>query len=318
MKNISVIIPCYNCASFIVETLDSLKNQSYKEFEIICINDGSTDNTLEVLEEYKKQNDVEIVIVTQENGGVSRARNTGIENSCGEYILFLDSDDLYHPEFVEKLYNAMVEKNVDVAYCRLSRNYDEVFKEHKNISFNDNTQNEIMSNLLYRMAEFGFYCYMYKKEVLLHHNINFDVDTRHFEDREFNWKYLCHCYTAVLVDAPLYFYRVNESSVTRRRSIKWRTDGLDAVLRVEAYLKKQHCEFADHIKSYLFPRVVWSMAKNYSLCKEKSLFQRFIREYDVKSCMKRTAKDKNKLVSIASFLYLIHPMLFYYIVGLKK
>ncbi len=318
MKEISIIIPCYNCASLIVETLNSLSKQTFKCFEVICVNDGSTDNTLLVLEQYAANDDLDLRIITQENGGVSKARNRGIDEAMGKYILFLDSDDLYHPEFVEKMYDSIRKCNADVAYCRLSRSYDTVFQPLNRLSIYNHNQSEAMHNLLYRMAEIGFYCYIYRKSILSDHNLKFDEYTRHFEDREFNWKYLCHCNTAVFVDSPLYFYRVNPNSVTQKRKINWRTDGLDAVLRVEEYLRNENCDYSEQIKSYLFPRAVWSMAKNYSICKEKELFKRLTKEYNVKKCMWRTARDKNILVAFASWLYLVYPMLFYYVVGMKK
>ncbi len=318
LKKISVIIPCYNCEALIGETLECLLNQTYRDFEVICVNDGSTDGTRSVLEAWRDKDVLSMQIINKENGGVSSARNAGIEAAEGNYLLFLDSDDLYHPEYIERLVSAMEQSGADVSYCRLSRNRDIMDDQIENAHVISQTQAEAMYNLLYSMPEFGFYCYLYKKEVLERVNLTFDVHTRHFEDREFNWKYLCHCQTAVLVDAPLYYYRVNENSVTQNRKIQWRTDGLDAVKRIENYVEQQARAFLPELKSYLFPRVIWTMAKNYSLGGERALLKRLGQEYDVKTCMKRTAKDNNKLVALASRLYLIHPMLFYHIVRLKK
>lgn len=318
MTNVSVIIPCYNCELLVGETLKSLEKQTYRDFEVICVNDGSTDNTLAVLTGWKDAALLDMQIIDQKNGGVSSARNAGIKAAKGKYILFLDSDDLYHPVFIERLVAAMERQCVDVSYCLLSRAYDCVANQQRTIPEIVQTQDEAMHNLLYRMPEFGFYCYLYRRDVIERENLLFDINTRRFEDREFNWKYLCHCRTAVLVDAPLYYYRVNTQSVTQNRKASWRTDGLEAAKRIENYLEQKNCAFLLELKDYLFPRVMWAVAKNYSLAKEKTLFQRLVREYDVRSCMKRTAKDKSKLVALASWMYLVHPMLFYWVIGLKK
>lgn len=318
MKKISVIIPCYNCESFIHDTLNSLVKQTYQDFEVVCVNDGSTDGTLTVLGDWKKKEILAIRIVDQVNGGVSSARNAGIRAAEGNYILFLDADDSYHPEYIERLSAAIEESDADVAYCWLSRNLDILTRKLQAVSIVYQTQEEAMNNLLYSMSKVGFYCYLYRKEILVRENLEFDVFTKHFEDREFNWKYLCHCKSAALVDIPMYYYRVNESSVTQSRTIQWRTDGLEAVQRIEEYMKVLGCSFLPELKSYLFPRVIWSMAKNYSLCGERSLLMRLGKEYDVITCMKRTVKDSNKMVALASCLYLIHPLLFYYIIRLKK
>lgn len=317
---ISIIIPCYNCETLVRETLESLVLQTCKDFEVICINDGSEDGTAETLEMWKSKNLFPMQIIHQENGGVSCARNAGIAAAKGEYILFLDADDCYHKEFLERLHNALLESNADVSYCMLSRNENAV--KNAVIAENDwfavQKQPEFMRNLLYRMPEFGFYCYLYKTEVLRENGILFDVNTRHFEDREFNWKYLCHCRTAAYVNAPLYWYRVNINSVTQNKVITWKTEDLCAVERVEAYLQKHHCAFYPELKAYLFARVLWGKAMRYAAANRKDLFNKLRAEYNVKACMRRTAKDSNKLVALASRCYLVHPSLFYHIVRLKK
>ena len=92
LPNISVIIPCYNAAQYLEKCLDSLIRQSYKNIEVICIDDGSIDRSIEILNKYKNEDD-RIIIFRKENGGLSSARNAGMEIATGEYIYFLDSDD---------------------------------------------------------------------------------------------------------------------------------------------------------------------------------------------------------------------------------
>lgn len=318
LKEVSVIIPCYNCEALVTETLDSLAKQTFQDFEVVCVNDGSKDNTLSVLEAWKSQNAVQMQIVDKPNGGVSSARNAGIQAAEGKYLLFLDADDLFHPEYIQRLWDAMTQNDADIAYCWLNRSKQILSTQYQDIPVVKKTQQEAMHDLLYRMAEIGFYCYLYRKEWILRENLEFDVNTRHFEDREFNWKYLCHCQSAVLVDAPLYFYRVTANSATQSKTVQWRTDGLDAAQRIGEYLEEKGCDYHTEIKGYLFPRVIWTMAKNYALGNAKDAFKRLGKEYDVKTCMRRTAKDSNKLIALASRFYLIHPNLFYYILRLKK
>ena len=318
MKKVSVIIPCYNCQMLVVETLESLAAQTFRDFEVVCVNDGSTDNTLSVLEQYKGNCAFDMQIINKPNGGVSSARNAGIRAAQGEYLLFLDADDLYHPTYIQHLCDAVEESEADVAYCLLSRNNAVLAEDRQSVSVIRQTQKEAMRNLLYRMPEIGFYCYLYRKDWIITDKLVFDENTRHFEDREFNWKYLCHCKSAAFVDSPLYYYRVLETSVTNSKTVAWRTDGLDAVIRIEKYMEAMECDYISEVKSYLFPRVMWAMAKNYSLGGAKEAFDRLGREYDVRACMRRTAKDRDKLVALASWCYLIYPPLFYYVVRLKK
>ena len=299
--------------------MEELENQTRGDFEVVCINDGSKDETLHVLKRWQAKGTLDIQVVDKENGGVSAARNDGLKAARGKYILFLDADDAYHEEFVERLIDAVEQANADVAYCRLDRRYENVMSaDMKRADPVWQTQKEAMDNLLYRMGEFGFYCYAYRREALEQNGILFDGNTKFGEDREFNWKYLCHCKNAMFVDMPLYWYRLNEKSVTRAKASWRKTDLLYAVKRIEEYLMEHECAYSQEFNSYMYARAMWAVAKTFAVSDDKELFQRLRKEFDVKTCMKRTAKDSNKLVALTSLMYLLHPKLYFMIVRLKK
>ena len=108
----SVVIPMYNGEKFIANTLDSVKSQTFKDFEVIVVNDGSTDRSIAVVDAYKKKGDLPIVLISQKNSGLGSARNLGILHARGEYIALLDQDDIWYPE---KL-NAVAGATADVIY----------------------------------------------------------------------------------------------------------------------------------------------------------------------------------------------------------
>lgn len=114
MPKISVIVPCYNVAKWVGRCLDSLKNQTFQDLEVICIDDKSVDDTLAILKRYAKEDSRIKVIEQKENGGVARARNSGLDMASGEYIGFVDPDDYVEQDFYEKLYNKIVETKADV------------------------------------------------------------------------------------------------------------------------------------------------------------------------------------------------------------
>ena len=114
MAKVSIIVPVYNVEKYLRKCLDSLINQTLKDIEIICINDGSTDKSLEILEEYKNR-DSRIILLNQENSGQSIARNNGIKKATGEYIGFVDPDDWIDLDYYEKLYNAASTNDTDIA-----------------------------------------------------------------------------------------------------------------------------------------------------------------------------------------------------------
>ena len=315
---ISIIIPCYNCESMINETLSALEVQCGDETEIICINDGSKDATLNALLEYKSNSSLNMVVLDQENAGVSATRNRGIKEASGDYIIFLDADDILHKDYLSLILSAKEKSGADCVYCLLSREKS-VALEHDAVgtSYEIQDSRAAMDNLLYRMGEVGFYCYLYNRQVLIEKEINFEPSAKFGEDREFNWKYLCHCKTFAFIEKPLYWYRPNMASATKSKA-SWRnTDALAAMKRVEAYMEEQKCEYLEEFKSYMYARVMWSVAKNFAASKDKELFARLANEYDVKSCMKITAKDSSKLVALASILYLINPKLFFLCVSVR-
>ena len=113
---VSIIVAVYNVEKYLKKCLDSIIKQSYRNIEIICVNDGSTDSSLKICEEYQEQ-DSRIIIITQKNQGLSAARNTGIKNSKGEFIAFIDSDDWVDPQFIELLLKECKDNNVLLGFC---------------------------------------------------------------------------------------------------------------------------------------------------------------------------------------------------------
>lgn len=117
MPKISVIIPVYNTEKYLRECLDSVINQTLADIEIICVNDGSTDSSLQILQDYA-QKDKRITVLTQKNKGAGVARNLGLKNAKGEYVIFFDSDDYMNMKMLEKLYNRGCETGSDITICK--------------------------------------------------------------------------------------------------------------------------------------------------------------------------------------------------------
>lgn len=113
---VSIIIPVYNVENFLADTLESVINQTYRNIEVICVDDGSKDNSLSVLNFYSAK-DSRIKVISQENAGVGAARNNGIRHAAGDYICFLDSDDFMHPQNIELQLHAIVSTSADIVCC---------------------------------------------------------------------------------------------------------------------------------------------------------------------------------------------------------
>lgn len=127
---VSIIVPVYNVEKYLYRCMDSLINQTLEDIEIIAINDGSTDSSLEILQEYEKR-DKRVLIINKENTGVSDSRNTGIDKSTGDYILFVDSDDWIELDMVNQLYHKAEKNHSDIVMCSYIREFSNHSKEKK-------------------------------------------------------------------------------------------------------------------------------------------------------------------------------------------
>jgi len=129
---ISVVLPVYNAERFLRQCLDSIINQTLRNIEIICVDDGSTDGSLAILREYAAR-DARVIIVTQENKGAGAARNKGIEVARGEYLSFLDSDDFFELSMLEKAHAKVVKDNADIVVWQCDRynNETEAFMPYR-------------------------------------------------------------------------------------------------------------------------------------------------------------------------------------------
>ena len=125
MATISIIIPVYNTAQYLAECLDSVLAQGFKDIEIICVNDGSTDNSAAILKKYQKK-DKRIKVITQKNKGLSGARNAGLKAATGKWVCFLDSDDILPPDALAVLYGGVQKTGCKIVASRvLSRDFEQ-------------------------------------------------------------------------------------------------------------------------------------------------------------------------------------------------
>lgn len=242
MPKISVIIPVYNSEKYLSRCLESVINQTLEDIEIICINDGSNDNSLAILENYAKK-DTRIKLINQkENKGQSIARNAGIKISKGKYISFIDSDDFVDKNFLYALYEACINNNAQIAACSIKRE-----NESKSETLIHYTKTEIIEDVSekFKKANLPKCCFsvnkLYLKEALLKNNILFREDFL-YEDMIFTPRVLLKFQKFAVVDNVYYHYWINPNSTVKQKHDKARADKIEA----HKYLMKM-CNIA-HIK----------------------------------------------------------------------
>lgn len=212
MPKVSVIVPVYNVEKYIDRCLESLVNQTLKDIEIIIVNDGSTDNSIKIVEEYKKKYKNKIIYLEKENGGLSDARNYGIPYAKGEYIAFLDSDDYVDRKMYEKLYNKAIENNSDIVECDFYWKYPnklilDTRNEYKNI-------NDMIKN-----GRVVVWNKLYNRKIIIDRNIMFTKGVR-YEDIDFFYKLIPEINRLDYIKEPLVYYVQREASISKKQSEK--------------------------------------------------------------------------------------------------
>jgi glycosyltransferase involved in cell wall biosynthesis len=216
--NISVIIPVYNVEKYLRECLDSIVNQSLKNIEIICVNDGSTDNSLEILNEYAQKDD-RFVILSQANQGQGVARNKGIDVAQGEYIMFVDPDDWIATGMLELIYNEFKRSNVDVIqfdYTTISEttgkgkisNFEHIANKYFGLKVKDGTIFNIhdFKKVFFAKLPMIIWNKAYSKDFITKNNIKFPPN-KHAEDHLFSIKTYFLAKSVLYIKSNLYFYR---------------------------------------------------------------------------------------------------------------
>ncbi len=245
MTKISIIVPVYNVEKFLPRCLDSLINQTLKDIEIICINDGSTDSSLDILKKYA-QKDNRIFILEQENLGMSIARNNGMKIAQGEYIGFTDSDDWVDLDFYEKLYNAAKKSDADIAageiftIHKIKKEYYLKFKKEELIT--DISQKFLVCNV-------PKYCYVwnkiYKTDKLKELNLEFEPNV-YYEDRMFTVQALNLTNSLITVPNTGYnYFRPNPNSIIKTKSEKKNQDNKYTNEKMINYIKSNNINI-DH------------------------------------------------------------------------
>lgn len=259
MVKISVIIPVYNVSEFLEEAISSLLNQTFSDFELICVNDGSKDNSLDILNQFAKK-DSRIIVIDKENGGCGSARNRGLDEATGEYIYFFDPDDYVLPNAFEELYNNITSNNSDlvifkiawfmegepVDYNRPLFNFDKIFK---GVDFNNFTFNykDVKGHVL--NSGFAPWSKLYKKSFLdKYDDFRFDLGVA-FDDVPFHVKSMLRAEKISFAPDYYYHYRyANPNSVNNTSS-----NGIDImkiVNIVEEFLKRE--KYFDEMKEEFY------------------------------------------------------------------
>ncbi len=331
MPKVSVVVPVYNTEKYLPQCLDSIINQTFKDFECICINDDSTDNSLKVLEEYAKK-DNRIKIISQKNAGLSNVKNVGIKNATGTYITFIDSDDFVSLDYLEKLYKRIDENNYDVVYCKHKLYYDLENTYHrpksekklpelaKKINLSSD-KNFILKNLLYLVENARSSCMkMYRLDAIRNNNVLFFENIFAQCDYVHNILFAMYSKNNIsFIDEELYFYRkqVKSISIDRDRMV---INGLRSFIVLTKSLKERNLLKNNIMCNFVFKDFIKRIGKKMSHESEKIILPEITEhiKYLKKDILEKDFMKKCKLNFYLFVINLLGVKSFYFFRILKN
>ncbi|WP_066890482.1 glycosyltransferase family 2 protein [Clostridium nigeriense] len=303
---ISLILPIYNVEKYLRECLDSIMNQSYKNYELIIVDDGSRDRSLEIVNEYRNKFK-HIKILSQKNKGVSEARNLALKYAIGKYILFVDSDDFLRADMLEKLISIAIKAKCDVVISNYylyydKNNYIKFLKNMPSFTIYDNYR--VVDMMLKYKIQGQLWNKLFKFSLLKENNFQFEKD-RYIQDIFPVFKAISNANKISYLDEPLYFYRQREGSTVNKKNKKLTVDYYHAMTSVKKYIEENNIEinensfktFKAHILSYfIYHYTNESLNNNYNSFKKSDYYKLNISFKDFLFLKDLSHKDKLRII----------------------
>jgi len=246
MTKFSIVLPVYKVEKYIRKCLESIEAQTFKDFEAICIDDCGGDSSVGIIEEFLKKDKRFKLISHEHNKGLSAARNTGIENAKGEYILFIDSDDWVEPELLERVYNAFKQFKTDSIWFN-------AFVHHQKIGQTDFLVNNLSPSSQIKLTpknlnKFSTYAWnkAFRRSKLKELNLKF-TEGLYFEDSDFYYKIFASITEIYFITQPLYHYQLREESiVTGSKDVEKKFEDLFQIVINMYIYYKEHSLFEQY------------------------------------------------------------------------
>lgn len=212
MKKISIIVPVYNTEKHLAKCLETLVNQTIDDIEILVINDGSTDNSDKIVKEFENKYPEKIKSFTKTNGGLSDARNYGIERATGEFIGFVDSDDYVDTDMFKTMYDIAKQENLDFVECDFCFKYPNYEKDDIGKQYKDFEDYFVYGRVMACNK-------IFKRNIIVENNILFPINLN-YEDIEFFYKFILHIKKSKKIDKVFYYYNQREDSIINTQNSK--------------------------------------------------------------------------------------------------
>ena len=289
---VSVIVPIYKVEKYMHRCVDSIINQTYKKIEIILVDDGSPDSCGKICDEYAEK-DNRIKVIHKENGGLSDARNAGIDIAKGNYLTFIDSDDYVTEDYVEFLLNLLKESDADMSVCKHTIVYnDSKYIDTGTKKYYLAEPRQILEMLLYSDDfDVSTWAKLYKKELFC--NIRFPKD-RLFEDSATTYKLIDLCKKIAFKSESKYFYVIRDDSITTKEFNSKKFDLIKSTEEMVTYIEKKYSDLkkgCERRLMYSYLSTLMNLAEVDKKSENYEEYKKQLMEY-IKKHRKEVLKDK--------------------------
>lgn len=289
MVKVSVIVPVYNVEKYIRKCLDSLVNQTLEDIEIIVVNDGSKDSSIDILKEYAQNHD-NIKVYEKENGGLSDARNYGLQFATGKYIAFLDSDDYVDVNLYKRMYEKAKAEDSDMVECNFYWVYENKTKKDIGQKYKGKKQ-------MFEKARVVAWNKLYKKETLDKAKIQFPKGLR-YEDVEFFYKLIPHIERVGFIKEPLIYYVQRKQSIVNTQNEKTRDIFIVLDNVIQYYKENNLYEEYKEVIEYTYARfLLCSSFKRMCKIKDKDTRKKLLNETWINLNGKFSNWKENKILN---------------------
>ncbi len=306
---VSVIIPVYNVEKYLRQCLDSVVNQTFKDIEIIIVNDCSPDNSLQIIEQYQKKDSRIVLVDLKQNVGLGFARNEGLKVAKGKYVTFIDSDDWVGKDYVRVLYDTVKKYNCDVVSPNFYE-YDDITNKFYNGKQPKSLSNIKLSSmqLKQKFLTFEYTHYVRKlfdRDFLIKNELLFRINR--LEDILFIWEVIFKTDSYMLINDKLYYYRINRKGSILFEKNKDLYDTIDLFIQLKSLiLKKNNTDiYIPVLNSYITNRFAFLFFKSKASYKQDRDLFRTVRRHIFYKNMKFYYADNNMFLKCKFFLYYV-------------
>lgn len=323
---VTVIIPVFNLEKYIIDCLKSLSAQTYNNFEIILIDDGSNDNSEIIINNFIKENkNMAIRLIKQDHQGVSIARNTGIELSLGEFIIFIDGDDTVENNYIELLHHSISESKSDLGFC----GYNMISEKGKFISSYDQIFSFFYENItgvelleIFFNNKINIFCWntILRKNIILENKLKFSSNISYGEDIEFMMKYILNSKKTVCTSKNLYNYRQRSTSAIGNKGNYKYFQTIKVLINIKEIIKDtSYTNLRNLLQINKLPKNLITVLRSWSIYEQKHKFRLLVKSPFAKKilCNGISIKYFDHKRLIFSMILLTIPNIFYYFFNLK-